>query len=280
MKNGQTTVAVAQDISCVGRCSTLAAVPVLSALRAAAYLLPTALLSAHTAFEGVFRRNLTEELHQTLRRWENMGLCPDAVLVGYLGEEKQAEILLDYVKIQKSRGAKIFVDPVMGDHGRRYRGVSEGFVSGFRKLCEAADVIFPNLTEAALLLDLEGESAGTEDTVRRLLDRFPARVVLTGVRKNGKIGALAGENGRVSGAFAPMAPVACPGTGDLFSAAVTGLMLRGAPLADAARTAARFVARSLFRLDFRADTRFGAPFEEELMYLARAARRMEKRMEG
>ncbi|MFR2572871.1 MAG: hypothetical protein ACLS9T_08300 [Streptococcus salivarius] len=41
----------------------------------------------------------------------------------------------------------------MGDNGRLYQGFNRDYVEAMKDFCQQADVIIPNLTEAALLTD-------------------------------------------------------------------------------------------------------------------------------
>lgn len=56
-----------QDISCVGQCSLTVALPILSACGLECCVLPTAMLSTHTAFRHFTNRDLTDEMRASAR---------------------------------------------------------------------------------------------------------------------------------------------------------------------------------------------------------------------
>ena len=167
------TVAAIHDLSGVGRCALTVVMPVLSAMGAQVCPVPTAVLSAHTAFSGIAVRDLTDFLPAYLDHWRALGLRFDAVYAGYLGSPAQAEIVSDLLAEQE--GALKVLDPVMGDDGRLYSGMAEEMPAKWRSLCAHADVVTPNMTEYALL---SGEAyslaprtrAQAEKMLRNLLD--------------------------------------------------------------------------------------------------------------
>ena len=67
-----------QDISCLGRCSTTIALPVISAMGVETVILPTALLSTHTMFKDFTYKDLTDQLMPIAQHWkkQNVHLMP------------------------------------------------------------------------------------------------------------------------------------------------------------------------------------------------------------
>ena len=186
----QPKVLVIQDISLIGRCSSLTALPVLSCAGINVTLLPTALLSTHTGgFPSPFRRILTDDMQCILDKWSPLPVAFDAIYVGYLASEEQFAVVERVLERFLEKDTQLYVDPVMGDHGRRYSGCTPGLTEGFLSLARRARVIFPNRTEANLL----GCARGGEDAeyANALLDGLLAlgagSAVLTGVE--GSIGA-------------------------------------------------------------------------------------------
>lgn len=165
-------VLTVQDLSCVGQCSLTVALPILSHWGLEACALPTAILSTHTGgFDGYSLLDLTEEMPRIFRNWEKNGIRFDAIYTGYLHGKKQTELLLGALDRFLPPAGKLIVDPVMGDDGRLYDGFDDGFVQGMRALCARADVILPNLTEAAYLTGL---SYQPEADTLGALERPPA----------------------------------------------------------------------------------------------------------
>ena len=239
-------VAAIHDLSCFGRCSLTIAMPVLSAMGCQCCPLPTALLSAHTGFTGGSFLDLTEEMQHIADHWARIGVRFDGIYSGFLGSAAQIGTVERF--IDHFRGSSLVViDPVMGDHGQAYRTCTPELCSGMRQLTESADIITPNLTEAAILLDQPYEAVQTADAlavVRQLSLGEQRSVVLTGYSAvDGQTGALCFDraDGSVQAVQVPHVPRDFSGTGDLFTSVLTGAMVKGVPLIQAARTAANFV---------------------------------------
>lgn len=259
-----------QDLSCVGRCSLAVSLPVLAALGIEVSPLPTALLSTHTAFPDARRWHLTEQMGDIVSHWETLSLPVDAVLTGYLGTNGQLPLAAKLAREYRSRGALVVVDPVMGDNGRLYAGFEPGYASEMAAFCREADVILPNVTEAAFLLGEPCLPAGyslpqAAALLRRLGGLGARQVVLTGVCDGpDRLGVLTLDTrtGATEARFHRRVPAGYPGTGDLFASVFTGLLLCGNPLPEAAAGAASFVAECLRRtVETGADPRFGVRFE-------------------
>ena len=80
-----------QDISCVGQCSLTVALPILSAAGMETCILPSAVLSTHTAgFSGFTVRDLTGDMPGIAAHWKKENIRFDAVYTGYLGSTLSA----------------------------------------------------------------------------------------------------------------------------------------------------------------------------------------------
>ena len=140
-----------QDISCFGKCSITIALPVISAMGVEGVILPTALFSTHTLFPDYRKISLSEQMMAFAEQWKNNGIKFDAIYTGYLGSIEEIDTVLSLVDMFRDENTLVFVDPVMGDNGKLYRGFDEEYVIRNRKLCECSDIIVPNLTEACML---------------------------------------------------------------------------------------------------------------------------------
>ena len=260
------------DISCLGKCSNTAALPILSAAGHECVILPTALLSTHTGgFVGNSFLDLTGEMKKILRHWETLHIRFDAVYTGYFGSAEQLTIVRDYLK---EKQLLRFIDPVLGDCGELYNIYTDAYVEKMREYCRGADVLTPNMTEAALLAGMPYNGDRYEENeVGTILDALFAldvhRVVLTGVRfGEAEIGIVIAE--RESGLKAclktPYADTFFPGTGDTFASALCARLVAGDAFADAAKTALDFTYRSI-QATIPTEIRYGLCFEEELSSL-------------
>lgn len=240
-------IAAIHDLSCFGRCSLTIALPVLSAMGCQCCPLPTALLSAHTGFPGNTFLDLTAEMGRIADHWTAMDLQFDAIYSGFLGSADQVDTVARFFDTFKKSDTAVIVDPVMGDHGTAYRTCTPELCRGMRVLAENSDVITPNLTEAALLLDRPYEEIQRTDAyevVRRLSVGGRRSVVLTGYSsESGQTGALCfdRDSGESKAVQTPREPQDFSGTGDLFASVLAGGVARGVPLFQAAQAAADFV---------------------------------------
>lgn len=236
-----------QDLSCVGRCSLTVALPVLSAMGCRCSVLPTAVLSTHTGFPNPKIVPLTEHISGIGDHIAQIGASFDAVTVGYLAGPDQAAAILPLLRYYRSQGSLIIVDPAMGDHGRLYSGLNGEHVQAMTALCREADILLPNVTEAALLTGNDYQEAPEEDFLSALTEaalQLPgSAVVITGVSgKDGTIGFCGAE--KHTGPFSyrtEVVPKQFHGTGDLFAAVFTGAVLAGRSVCQAATAAADFV---------------------------------------
>ena len=243
-------IAAIHDMSGFGRCSLTVAIPILSAMGLQCCPVPTAFLSTHTGgFEGFTFHDMTDEMPKIADHWQSLGLEFQAIYSGFLGSERQIDIVADFIRRFRTPRTTVVVDPVMGDDGVAYQTYTPAMCEGMKHLAELADVITPNLTEAAFLLGRDyGDLPRDEIGLRRLAEELSLggrrSVALTGVslspRKTGVMcfDAATGETSAVQTVF-----VAHPlyGTGDVFASVLTGGLVKGDPLPVAARRAAEFV---------------------------------------
>lgn len=245
-------VAVIQDLSGFGRCSATIALPVLAAMGNRCETLLTAYLSAHTAYPSSDRAvflDLTEEMTRCSDHWLQLGASFEAIYSGFLGSERQIDVLRAFIARFRRPNTLVLVDPVMGDHGKPYSTYTPALCQRMGALAEQADIITPNLTEATLLLEEPYEAvpsgeAGMAAWLERLSLGGRRSVVITGVSlSDGEVGAGCWdrETGRVSFSQARQEPAHFPGTGDLFASVLLGSLLKGAALPQSAERAVTFV---------------------------------------
>ena len=268
-------VAAIHDMSGFGRCSLTVVLPVLGAMGAECCPLPTAFLSAQTAFPKSDRAvflDMTDQLARTGRHWQELGAEFDAIYSGFLGSETQIGLIGEFIQTFRKENTLVLVDPVMGDWGRPYRTYTPDLCSRMGELAEHADVITPNLTEAAILLGEEYDPDPDETKVRRWLERLSLEgkrsVVITGVHpEEGRVGAacLERRDGSVSFPLANHEQGEYSGTGDLFSSVMLGALLRGENLHAATKLAVDFVRKcAAFTNELGGDKREGVMFERLL----------------
>lgn len=267
-----------QDISCVGKCSLGVALPIISAAGAEAAVLPTAVLSAHTAFAHVYKRDLSADMDKILAAWQAEGIAFDCIYTGYLASREQIGTVSGFLDRLPGGDRLVFVDPVMGDFGRLYAGFPNTFPEQMAQLCARSDVIVPNLTEACALLDEPYREDYTQERLVELLRRLCSAgakcAVLTGVSPadgTDKLGILKydSRDDSVFTYFGEHIHTDQPlhGTGDIFASACVGALAAGIPLDDALALSVEFTARSAACWAAAADRRwYGVDFETALPY--------------
>ena len=262
-----------QDISCYGQCSLTVALPVISACGIEIAALPAAVLSTHTGgFKSITFRDLSEDIPAMMHSWLANGISFDGFYTGYLCE-KQIAPILEIMERCANPGALRLVDPVMGDDGLLYSGFTQDFPLKLRRLCENADFLLPNLTEAALLLGEKPRLKGydqdyVESTLKNLHALGAANIILTGVSLDpNTLGVAIYDGHDIRYHFNPRLPRSSPGTGDLFASVFTGAILRGIPLHEAAALAADIVCLAL-RIT-PPDHWYGVCFEQVIPELVR-----------
>ena len=256
-----------QDLSCMGKCSLTVALPILSAMGHSCSVLPTAVLSTHTAFPDPVVQPMTENLLPFAAHMASVGGGFDSISTGYLSDPIQAEAVCSV--LDKFDCLKV-IDPAMGDHGKLYSRIAAEHVESMKQLCRRGNFLLPNLTEAAFLTGLPYRPDGDGVYLKELCDamcQFGADgVIITGVSWDDSHTGWAGmQGGKFFSYQAKKIHRSQHGTGDMFAAVTTGALTSGKPLHVAAALAAKFVEQVISVTP--ASTPFGANFEPVLPWL-------------
>lgn len=242
-----------QDISCIGKCSLTVALPILSAAGMETAVIPTAVLSTHTAFNRFEFFDLTDKIQPIADHLFEEGFEFDAIYTGYLGSYEQLKTVSDFIDRFKKMDTLVVIDPVMGDNGKLYAGFDTTFARSMAELCRKADIIIPNLTESAFLLGMDKVPQSPDidtvaDMLKRLTDLGPKVALMTGVtNEEGKLGAMGYDRatGNYFGSFCQHIQATFHGTGDIFASAFVGAVMKGAGIDEATETAVEFTSRSI-----------------------------------
>lgn len=251
-------VLLINDLPGYGKVALAAMVPLLSRMGHYTFQLPTAVVS-NTLDYGKFRiQEMTEYMRDTLAVWDELGFDPDCICTGFVVSEEQVELIREYIS-SRSEGKKrlVMVDPIMGDGGKLYNGVGQERVEAMRKLIGFSDVMVPNMTEASFLTGIRpGIETGTEKEIFELIDRLrdisgKSVVITSAVQTDPADGDkqthmvcgydhLAEEYFQVPYEYVP---VRVPGSGDIFSAVLTGELLAEKTLKTAVEKAVRVLTK-------------------------------------
>lgn len=265
-----------QDISCVGQCSLTVALPIISACGIETCVLPSAVLSTHTAgFSGYTFRDLTEDMPAIKDHWVKEGIRFDAIYTGYLGSTKQIDYVADiFDSVGSDRCVKI-VDPAMADNGNLYPGFDAAFVEAMKKLCGKADFVIPNITEACFLTGVEYKTRYDRAYIDTILEKLTAlgcrNVIFTGISyEEGQTGVVVYENGNYAYYQHEKLSNSCHGTGDIYASAFVGALVRGKTAYDAARIAADYTVECIKETARLDNHWYGAAFEPVILKLIQA----------
>lgn len=259
-----------QDISCVGQCSLTVALPILSACGMETCILPSAVLSTHTAgFSGFTVRDLTDDIPGIQHHWQKEGILFDAVYTGYLGSTKQIDYVKDILDTMLAQGGLRIVDPAMADNGKLYPAFDAAYVEAMKKLCFTADIVLPNITEACFLTGIAFKEQYDEAYINSLLESMMKNgaktVVLTGVSyAENKTGVVVCSNGNTTYYEHEKIAKGCHGTGDVYASAFVGALMNGKTAETAAQIAADYTVQCIKNTQGDPDHWYGVKFETAL----------------
>lgn len=243
-------VAAVHDLCGYGKCSLGVAIPVLSAAGCDVCPVPTGLFSSHTAFPGWYMHDTTDMIADYLAAWKKIGVQIDAIYSGFLGAPEQVDRIRDLYAMYPK--ALRVVDPVMADHGKVYPTYTPELCDAMAELAAGADVLTPNLTEAAIILGepIGDDWAGTDisdEEAHRLVNALVAKgakhVVLKGIQRAGEtvirnfVGGVDCDTIEVSNEYLPYM---LHGTGDVYASCLLAAIMAGRSLQEAATFAGSF----------------------------------------
>ncbi len=259
-----------QDISCVGQCSLTVALPILSAAGLECAILPSAVLSTHTAgFSGFTVRDLSEDIPAINAHWVKENIKFSAIYTGYLGSTSQVDMVLDIKNSSLTEDGIFFVDPAMADNGKLYPAFDDEYVKAMVRLCGEADYIIPNITEACFLTGIEYKTEYDREYIYSLLYALKKtgakNVILTGVSfKADTTGIMVLEDGKCQYYEHEFLSNSCHGTGDIYASAFVGAMMRGHDSYSSAKIAADFTVDAIRATAGDSSHWYGAKFEPVL----------------
>lgn len=263
-------ILLVNDLAGYGKVALSAMIPVLSHMGCETFNLPTALVS-NTLDYGKFEiLDTSEYMKRTLAVWTELGFAFDAVSTGFIVSKEQTELLTEFCKDRAEKGSIIFTDPIMGDEGVLYNGISEDTVALMRKLIGVADYIVPNYTEASYLAGAAYQEDGaSEEEYHAIIDRLrklgAKSVVITSAKvKDASVKSVIGYDHKEKEYFKidfDEIPVRFPGTGDIFSAVFLGKIMSGSSLFEATKQAMNTVRNMIAQNVDNVDKYKGIPIE-------------------
>lgn len=273
-KNKQKRIAVINDLSGFGRCSLTVALPIISAMKIQCCPLPTAILSANTAFPNFFFDDYTNKMENFTNHWKELNLNFDGICTGFLGSKNQIDIVIDFIKKFKDNNTHILVDPIMGDNGKIYSTYTDEMCNEMKLLIKYADIITPNLTEACKLIDMPYPNRTLNEKelefiAKSLCENGPKKIVITGLQNNNYVQNYIYEIGKSPKIISvkKVGKDRC-GTGDVFSSILAADMVNNLDIIASVKKASDFISKCLeFTSELDISVHEGICFEEYLCEL-------------
>lgn len=255
MSHDKKNILIINDMPGYGKVALAAMLPILSHLGHSVYNLPTALVSNTLDYGKFTILDTTDYMVKAIDVWKQLGFQFDCITTGFLASAQQVGIIRDFIESQRKEGLLVMTDPIMGDDGTLYNGVTPETVENMRRLIGVADVIVPNVTEATFLTGLyQGREKLTREEARQVVDALrafgPRSVVITsGVEAETGEHVTWGYHHKSGEYFTipyRFIKVHFPGTGDMFSAVLVGELLAGTDLIPAVKHAMDVLEKLIF----------------------------------
>lgn len=265
-----TKILTIQDISCFGQCSITVALPIVSAFGIETAILPSAVLSTHTAgFTDFTVRDLTEDLPEIRKHWEKEGIDFDAIYTGFIASAEQLDYIKEIIDSRLKPDGLVFVDPAMADHGEFYNGFDQEFADKMGELCKLGDFILPNTTEACFILHKPWKEEFSKEEMLEMANELTAftkrYVILKGdTHRENELGmiVLDKQEDTCEIVYNDKIDYVSHGTGDVFASAYVGSTMVGKSPTDAAKIAGEFTKRAIEKTIGDENHKYGVKFEQ------------------
>lgn len=241
-------IACFHDLASFGGAALMNIIPIMYSEGIEVCPIPTALFTSHGAIKGSRAMEVSEFFKEYLNHYRDLKLSFNGIYLGFFKSSSQiimAEVFLDCFGENKL----VLLDPIMGDNGKLYNFVNKENVENMKRLVKKAGIITPNLTEACALLDMAYKEGFREDEIKGILyslgDLGPDNIILTSVTDNDYIYTYIYNKKTVKVIKGVKRPGFYPGCGDVFSAMVMALMLKGKDIFIAAKEAVELIERGI-----------------------------------
>ena len=233
-------IALINDVTGYSRCSIAAQLPIISAMGIECVFVPTAILSVNTMHPEYYFDDYTDRMNDYIETYKKMKVSFDGIATGFLGSERQIDIVIDFIKTFKKKHTFVLVDPVMGDHGKLYPTYTTAMQDKMRQLtelCALLEVPYPHdIINRDELIEM----------CRQLSNLGPQMVVVTGISIGDEIINFAYEQGKEP-AIIKVKRIGDDrsGTGDVISGVIAGSYLNGLNFYQCVEKAANFASRCI-----------------------------------
>ncbi|QKF86789.1 pyridoxamine kinase [Campylobacter blaseri] len=239
-------ILLVSDFVGVGKVALSAMSPILSTMKANISFLPTAVVSNNFDYGNASIADLTNFMQDSLNVWKELNLEFDTIVTGILMNPKQVEIIKEIINYQ-SKKPLIISDPIMGDHGKLYNGLSMELVRASQLVALKADIILPNLTEFAFILNEKypNDSEINHDLIISWLEKARKKgiksAIITSVKIGEKYYVYGYEDDEIFRVEIEYIPTEVGGAGDIFTSLFVGKYLQEKDLKASVSYAAKIL---------------------------------------
>lgn len=272
-------VVLINDISGIGRCSLGAGIPILSCLGLQVSPLATAVLTNQTAYPTYYKVDMDDIFDNAVSEWSKLNVKADGCIMGFFTSSKQIDKAKAFYNSIRHNYTILILDPIMGDDGHKYSSFDNNLCGAICEFAKTADVITPNFTEACILADVDYYSLCQKNTSPNYIDIVADKffcllnhnkaVAVTGIKdiKNNQVYNILLTNKGIKSIPNTLKEGTFSGAGDIFTAVLGGLIIKGFSIITAFEKACDFVASAIQLTRADIDRREGLDFEPILAKL-------------
>lgn len=231
------------DICSFSKSSLTVVIPIMESLNVEVCPIPSALLSTQTdGFNNFYFNDLTSSMNEIFNCFKKEKFSFDCIYSGFLSNSNQIFTVKNILKYYKEiSNPLIVVDPVMGDNKVLYPTIDQNHLEAMKDLITLSDIITPNITEAALLVDKKPKDYYEIIEIKEILEKLnlmgPKTVIITSIKIKDQlqnfIASISNNNMQLYSATD--LKIHYPGCGDLFTSTLTSKILNGYEIEDAIR---------------------------------------------
>ncbi|MDD7281888.1 pyridoxamine kinase [Floccifex sp.] len=248
--NKQKKIALINDFTGFGRCSITVQLPIISSQKIQCCPIPTSIFSNHTGFSHYYMSDFTNQMEDYITQWKELNLKFSGICTGFLGSEKQIDIVHNFIDQFKDDNTIVIVDPVMGDNGKTYSTYNQSMCDNLFSLVCKADIVTPNLTEACILTKTRYKEKITKGELNiianKILSYGPSKVVITGIQQNTFVSNYCLEKGKEAKwvKTKKVGESRC-GTGDIFTSIIASDAINNIDFYKSVKHASQFVKKCI-----------------------------------
>lgn len=269
MKKPIKRIAAIHDLCGVGKAALTNVIPVLATLGVEVCPIPTVILTTHTGGFGIPNIvKLDGYISKAFKHYTDIKINFDSIFIGYLGSVSNVDdTVISLESINRDESLVVF-DPIFADNGKYYSNFDINYSENLKRLIKYSQVITPNFTEACILTGEEIISEVSEKELlrisRKLHNMGCTNVIITSVPiiDNTKIATSIynGNNDCIELIIRDRLEKSYPGTGDIFTSVLIGMIIKGNTLNESVKKSCEFV-----ELCIKESSKYDYPVKEGIL---------------